>query len=119
MSPRTAITFQYDEEIWPAVEKWAGGNGFKLKSSIGSERLYQKGKGFWQPPIMFRVNQIDQEVTFEAWVRLNLLYGYMRLYLLSAETSIESGGYRLFAPRRTARQAVNKLLQQLGQKVIP
>jgi hypothetical protein len=32
---------------------------------------------------------------------------------------IRSGGFRLAVPRRIARQAVNRLLEKLGQPLVP
>lgn len=119
MSNRTTRTFRYDNEIWPVLEKWAKENGFRLKSSSKSERLYQKGDGIWVAPMMLSVEQIGKEVTLEAWVRLNFLYQIMTVFLSPTEVGVESGGFLMVTPRRIARNAINKLLFQLGQKTIP
>ncbi len=119
MDKRTKLLFQQDGNIWPQVEQWASANGFNVKSSSGPERLYQKGTGFLVAPMMLSVGQADGKVTLEAWVRCNLFVRLASLFILPAEMGIQSGGFRGVLPRSIARNAVNVLLQQLGQPSIP
>ena len=111
--------FQHEGNIWPTVERWASDNGYRQKNAQDTERTYQKGVGFLVAPMMFKIRSENQETTAEAWIRVNGLVRLMTLFIVPSEMGIESGGFRLVAPRRTARKAVNKLLVQLGAAVIP
>ena len=116
---RTTITFRHKESIWPTVQKWAGANDFRLKSDSQSKKLYQRGIGLWMAPMMLEASQTGEDVRIEAWIRANWLYRAMCLLLIPTEMGIESGGFWMLAPRNVARNAVNKLLAQFGQKMIP
>ncbi len=119
MSNRTSISFKHTGDIWPIVEGWAGENGFNLRETSPASRLYQKGVGFLVAPMMLRVSDNGAECNFEAWVRANVLIRLMALFLVPSEMGVESGGFKLFAPRSIARKAINKLLAQLAQPEIP
>ena len=116
---RTTITFRSEKSIWPAVEKWASANSYRLKDDSSSKKLYQRGNGFWMAPMMFEASQEGEEVRLEAWIRANWIYRAMCLLLIPNEMGIESGGFWMLAPRTVARSAVNKLLSQFGQRAIP
>ena len=118
MSKRTQISFQSANSIWPAVEKWAGENGYKPVSQAGNERTFQKGVGFLVAPMMLRLAQNGDAVTGEAWIRAGLVVRIMALFLLPPEMGIESGGFKGVLPRKIARGAVNKLLAELGAQPI-
>ena len=119
MSRRTTVTFHREGNIWPTVEKWASDNGHRLKDAQGTERTYQKGVGFLVAPMMLKITSENQESTVDAWIRVNVLVRLMTLFIVLSEMAIESGGFRLVAPRSIARKAVNKLLAQLEQASIP
>jgi hypothetical protein len=119
MDQRTRLCFVQNGNIWPQVEPWAASNGFNLKSSSGTERLYQKGTGFLVAPMMLSIGQTDGKIVLEAWVRCNLFIRLSSLFILPPEMGIQSGGFKAVLPRSIARNAVNVLLQQLGQPPIP
>jgi hypothetical protein len=101
------------------VEGWANENGFNLKETASGTRLYQKGMGFLVAPMMLRVSCSEEQCTLEAWVRVNVFTRLMGLFLIPSEMGIESGGFKLVAPRSIARNAINKLMVKLGQPPIP
>ena len=122
MTSRTVRTFPVKGDLWPFVEQWAKANGYWARASsgpAGPERLYQKGQGFWVAPMMVSVRQENGQVTLQAWVRINLFNRIASLGILPAEMSVESGGFKAVLPRKIARDAVNHLLQQIGQPPIP
>ena len=114
MSKRTTIRFRTEGDIWPLVDKWAGGNGYRLKGPAGSTRTYQKGTGFLVAPMMLNIKNDGQETMFEAWIRGTFIARLMSLFILPAEMGIQSGGFRAVVPRGIARKAINKLVSQLG-----
>jgi hypothetical protein len=118
MIKRTNISFQLSADVWPSIERWASANGFNRKVSAGPERLYQKGVGFLVAPMMLSVQQANGQVALEAWIRCNLFVRIFSFFILPAEMGIESGGVRGVLPRKIARNAVNRLLQDLGQPLI-
>lgn len=119
MTSRTTIEFKYPGDIWAIVAPWATEHGYRLKSSTSTGRLYQKGIGFLVAPMMLGVEQSGETVKIEAWIRMNLFTRAMALFILPAEMSIASGGFRASLPRNMARGAVNKLLAELRQAPIP
>jgi hypothetical protein len=46
---------------------------------------------------------------------MNLFVRLMALFMLPKQMSVESGGFRGALPRKIGRQAVNRLLEKLGQ----
>ena len=118
MSTRTNLILRSNENFWPIVEAWAKKHGFKLQKSSKQERLYQKGIGFFVAPQMIKVTYDDQSGSLEAWVKFNLLTRIMGLMLLPREMGIESGGFKGAAPRKIARNAINVLLETLGETKI-
>jgi hypothetical protein len=119
MDQRTRLSFPQSGNIWPQVEQWAGSNDFNLKSSSAAERLYQKGHGLLVAPMMLSIGQADGKVVLEAWVRCNFFVRLSSFFILPPEMGIQSGGFKAVLPRSIARNAVNVLLQQLGQPPIP
>lgn len=119
MANRTALDFPFTGDLWGTIEPWAKENGYNQKEGDAARRLYQKGIGFLVAPMMLEVRQNGGQVRLEAWIRCNLFVRIMSLFMLPAEMGIESGGFRAVVPRSMARSAVNKLLPQLGQPVIP
>ncbi len=119
MKKRTILRFHSDGDLWSVVERWGIVNGYNQKQFAGNVRIYQKGAGFLVAPMMLKINNDNQEITLEAWIRVNLLVRIMGLFIVPSEMGIESGGFRLAVPRGIARKAINKLLDQLGQSPIP
>ena len=118
MYNRTVIEFRSDTDIWPVIDTWASDNGFRLKVPGDTERLYQKGVGFLVAPMMLNVKRDHQKIRMEAWINVNLFVRLVTLFLVPSEMGIESGGFRLVAPRSIARKAVNSLLGQFGESAI-
>jgi hypothetical protein len=118
MYNKTVVEFRSDADIWRVVDKWAGDSGFRLKVPGDTERLYQKGVGFLVAPMMLNVKRDGQKSRLEAWISVNLFVRLFTLFLVPSEMGIESGGFRLVAPRSIARKAVNSLLEQLGESAI-
>ena len=119
MASRTQIEFKAENDVWPVVTSWASKHGYRPKRSTSSGRVYQKGIGFLVAPMMLSVEQSEGTTMIEAWIRMNLFTRAMALFILPAEMKIESGGFRAVVPRTMARNAVNKLLADLGQPLIP
>jgi hypothetical protein len=114
MTKRTSISFQSGDSIWPTVEKWAAENGYKPVAQDGNVRTFQKGVGFLVAPMMLSLSQNGDAVTGEAWIRAGLFVRIFALFLLPPEMGLESGGFKGVLPRKIARNAVNKLLAELG-----
>jgi hypothetical protein len=62
MLPRTKITFPQTFDIWPVIDTWAQANGYNVRETTNTGRLYQKGIGFWVAPMMLSVNQLNGQV---------------------------------------------------------
>ena len=116
---RTTMDFRAPAEIWQSIDPWAQATGFRLKQSAGSMRLYQKGRGFWMAPVMASIQQANDSIHMETWVRANFFIRLMALFLIPAEMELKSGGFRLVIPRKYGREAVNKLIAQLQLPLIP
>ncbi len=119
MEKRASLSFTIKTDVWSTVDDWAVKHGYKIRSQSGTERLYQKGIGFWVAPMMLEIKVQDEQVQLEAWIRINLFMRLMSFFILPSEITIESGGVRAALPRRMARKAVNELLLRLNQPEIP
>jgi hypothetical protein len=119
MQTRTEIRFNTHPAQWALIEQWALAESYKLQTSSGAERLYQKGSGFLVAPMMLHLRPEGTQTVMQAWISANLLVRAFALFLLPAEMGIASGGLKGFLPRKIARTAVNKLLTQLQLPVIP
>ena len=118
MNPRTIRDFDYSGDIRPVVDFWAQENGFRLVDGGPPKRLFQRGHGFWTAPVKLEALQEGSKVHLEAWVHVSFMVRLMALFMLPKQMGVESGGFRGVLPRKIGRQAVNKLLQQLGQQPI-
>ncbi len=118
MSSRTIIQFNQETDVMPTVEAWAKANGYKKVASDSPGQRYKKGSGLMVAPTIFEASQDQGQVTFTAWVSANLLARSGALFMIPAEMKIESGGFAMNLPRKTARKAVNKLLSELGQPAL-
>ena len=116
---RTILDFPFTGDLWVIVEGWASENGYRRKEGDASRRLYQKGTGFLVAPMMLDVRKEGDQSHLEAWARFNIFARLSSFFILPDEMGIESGGFRAVVPRNIARGAVNKLLAQLGQPLIP
>ncbi|NDI86844.1 hypothetical protein [Undibacterium crateris] len=118
MTSRTQLQFSFTGDLWSVMEPWSREQGYRLKHSTSSGRLYQKGRYFMVAPMMLSVEQVGDNVQMEAWIRTNWFTRLMVLFTLPREMGIESGGFRMVIPRMLARDALNKLLPQLNQAKI-
>jgi hypothetical protein len=119
MKTRTEIRFNTDPAQWATLDQWAQTEGYKLLHATGAERTFQKGIGFLVAPMMLHVSQDGAQTVMHAWIRANMVIRAFALFLLPAEMGIESGGIKAMLPRKIARSAVNKLLNQLQVPLIP
>jgi hypothetical protein len=118
MTKRTIREFQKSDDIWKIIDTWAMENDYKIKSQSESTRLYQRGMGFLTAPMMIEITQKGSKKHLEAWISVNFIVRMFSLFIVPEEMGIESGGLRLILPRNIAREAVNKLLNKLGQSPI-
>jgi hypothetical protein len=119
MAARTVRDFQAGFDITPWVDAWAQQNhyGFRGVSPDGT-RNYQRGNGLLTGSMPMTVRQYGPSVHLEAWIHATLMARISALFLIPTDMGIESGGVRGIIPRNMARDAVNKLLVQLGQPPI-
>jgi|SRR5450432_1997575 hypothetical protein len=117
MTTRTKLSFPSSQDIWPAVERWSKNENAELKSSGGSERLYQKG-GLMTAPMMYKFQQAEGEVAVEAWIPNTTFQRACSFFLLPPEMGVESGGVTAAVIRKVARQSLNQLLQELGAPLV-
>lgn len=69
-------------------------------------------------PAFLEIRHEMGKVTLEAWVKADFFLVLSLLTGRGPETGIESGGLTATVPRQRAREAVNKLLLKLNQKLI-
>jgi hypothetical protein len=119
MTARTRFAFPCGWDIWGVVERWSNIEDAALKGGGGAQRLYQKGRGLMVAPMMYSFTQANGQIYVEAWVRCNMFARLASFFILPAEMSIESGGFKGVLPRKIAREALNRLLAQIGGPQIP
>ncbi len=119
MKRRTVCEFSYSGDLWSIVQRWAGQAGFIEREKEGSRRLYRKGGwGILMAPAFLEIRQTKGRVVLEAWVKADVFLILSFLTGQKPETAIESGGLTAAVPRKSAREAVNRLLVQLNQPPI-
>jgi hypothetical protein len=118
VAKRVVRDFEMSENPWPAVEQWAGQQGFKVREQSESQRLYQKGKGFFTGSRRVDIKVHDGQVHLEGWVHANMPARMMSLFILPANITLESGGFKGTLPRKLGRGELNPLLEALGQPAI-
>jgi hypothetical protein len=118
MAARTVRDFGAPGDIWPMVDGWAQEAGFKLRETNGPTRVYQKGTGLLVAPTMLTVTQQGPNVHLETWLKISFFTRLFALFMLPAELGLESGGFKAALPRSMARNAVNPLLERIGQPPI-
>ena len=118
MNSRTIRDFNVPTDIRHRVEKWAETEGFRLLDDDGTKRRYQKGHGLLVLPTMFEISIIDGDVHFEAWIHASMFHRIFSFFLFPENIWLESGGLLAVIPRTISRDAVNRLLVQIGQPLI-
>jgi hypothetical protein len=120
MADRTVCDFYVPFDVAPYADAWAQANRFRLKSiDPDGARRYQRGDGIVTGVMLAVVRQAGPAVRIETWIHATLVARIGALFLIRENMSVESGGVRGVLPRKTCREAVNKLLLQLGQQPIP
>jgi hypothetical protein len=114
---RTALQFNYHENLWYAVDKWAFENGYKQLQANGDERLY-KVSTMMVSMGMLKISYQNQEVYLESWIGMSFFTRLRTLFILPAEVGIGSGSLVSALPKSVVRKQINLLLNQLGQPPI-
>jgi hypothetical protein len=114
---RTIRDFQLPFLVAPVADAWASANGFQLVfvEQDGSRRYrcQRAMGGAW----FCVVRQLGPNARVEAWM---YTAWFNRIpFLIPGELSVESGHFVGALPRSKCRNAVNQLLAQLGQPLIP
>ena len=120
MAERTIRDFQCNYDVAPYADAWANATHFALQSvDPDGSRTYQRGEGILTGSMHAIVRQSGTYVRVEAWIHANLVARTFALFLIPANMSVESGGVRGVLPRKMCRDAVNQLLTQFSQPLIP
>lgn len=106
----TKSEFPYiKDNFWNLVETWAQENKFKSKQSTDLYRLYERG-GWWSwnahPSVM--IEWKDGKVSMDCWI--NPIWG--------GKMEITSENVIGVWAKQVARDAVNRLLSKLNQKLL-
>ena len=119
MADKRAIRdFAAGDDPWATVEQWANRQGYRVVEQGEDRRLYRKGSGFFAGGREVELRSTGDQLHLEAWVKGNLPARVMSLFILPAEITIESGGFKATVPRRMGRNEVNDLLEKFGQAPI-
>jgi hypothetical protein len=116
---KTTRDFQVAFDITPVVDAWAQQNHYSFRGvGVDGTRFYQRGNGILTGAMPLSVLQMGPNVHLQAWIHANIVARTCALFLIPEDMGIESGGLKGVLPRNMARDAVNKLLAQLGQPPI-
>jgi hypothetical protein len=119
VADRSIRDFQAPYAVAPIADAWAGQNGFALTEvEPDRSRHYVRGSGLLTGQMMCVVRQAGPHVRIEAYIHARLAARISALFLIPADKSIEPGGFVGALPRKICRDAVDKLLAQLGQPPI-
>jgi hypothetical protein len=119
VAQRSIRDFQVPFEVAPIADAWASANGFALDEvEPDGSRHYVRGSGLLTGQMMCVVRQSGQHVRVEGFIHARLSARIGALFLIPENKSIAPGGIVGVLPRTMCRDAVNKLLAQLGQPPI-
>ena len=118
MNARTIRSFNVPVDIWKIVENWAKTENFTSDESKQDRRKWHKSGGVLNSKINVEVLKDGDAYRLEAWLEPSLLTRIITIFAASREMALESGGYVLVLQRTEARDAVNRLLIDLGQPLI-
>jgi hypothetical protein len=119
VAERSIRDFQVPFEVAPIADAWASANGFALDEvELDGSRRYVRGSGLLTGQMMCVVRQSGRQVRVEGFIHARLAARIGALFLIPENKSIAPGGIVGVLPRTICRDAVNKLLAQLGQPPI-
>lgn len=121
MERRTVRSFEATPDLQSILSVWAADERFELieqRGAVATHRKWVLG-GFGMPPMMVRIETTGTRIELSAWVDGRSWRQLWQLFLTPPEMALESGGFRGSAPRRVARDSVNRLLERLGEPPIP
>ena len=119
MAERSIRDFQVSFAVAPIADAWAGANGFALSSvEPDGSRHYVRGSGLLTGQMMCVVRQFGPHVRVEAYVHARMVARLSALFLIPENMSVEPGRFVGGLPRKMCRDAVDRLLAQLGQPPI-
>src|SRR5688572_13062307 len=119
MLQRTIRDFTTSAAIWSIADTWGDEQGFTVVTTKAERRVYQKGPDFLGYPLIVDIQQMNNQVHLETWLKASLLDRTRALFLIPSEIGLDSGsGLRMVIARKTGRSLVNKLLDRLGQPPI-
>jgi len=119
VAQRSIRDFQVKSDVAPIADAWASANGFALDEvEQDGSRHYVRGSGLLTGQMMCVVRQSGKNVRVEGFIHARLSARIGALFLIPEYKSIAPGGIVGVLPRTICRDAVNKLLAQLGQPPI-
>ncbi len=119
MAERSVRDFQVSFLVAPIADAWAGANGFALSGvEPDGSRHYVRGSGLLTGQMMCVVRQFGPHVRVEAYVHARMVARLSALFLIPENMSVEPGRFVGGLPKKMCRDAVDKLLAQLGQPPI-
>lgn len=119
MAERSIRDFQASFVVAPLADAWAGNNGFALSEvEPDGSRHYVRGSGLLTGQMMCVVRQFGPQVRIEAYIHARMAARISGLFLIPENISVEPGQFMGGLPRKMCREAVDRLLAQLGQPPI-
>jgi hypothetical protein len=116
---KTILNFKYKGEIRPMLEKWAKENAFNIRDATEEGVIEcQRGGGSMMCPIYLHIQQTNEEVHMEIWLKVDLLTEFANLFTVPSQSGIETDIDGLYREREIARFFINKLLKELNQPSI-
>jgi len=101
---KTAIKLNFDNSIWPIVEKWAADHNYDLETPGENRRLYARKSEDSSARINITVSQVDTDVCINAWFS----------DAIRNELEIDSPSLYSVLPRKQALSEIQNLLAEFG-----
>jgi hypothetical protein len=115
---RARRQFPFDGDALKVALEWARLLDYTIVSQTDDALELRRGLGFFAAPRVVSVQVSGEQVTVEAWIRINIIARIGALFLLPAEITVESGGIQAALPRKLGRDDVDKLLKLYGQPTL-
>jgi hypothetical protein len=115
VAKRAVRDFEVSQDPLPVADRWAAEQGYKVLEQTASHRRYRKGAGIMAGSRLVTLDVDHGRGHLEGWVGSNMAARLLSLFILPANITLESGGFKGALPRKLGRDEVNPLLATLGQ----
>ena len=117
---RTIKEFEYTEDVFLISDKWAEENGYHvLETDLeNNKKIYKKNNKFPYAPVLCSIEQNNDKVHLEGWVKVPFAMRMVYLFIPPKEVNLKPNAIGGRVPRNIGRETINRLMMELNQDFI-